>query len=65
MSSESGPGSWLDKLMQTCWQLLLAAVALSVAVHLFLSVAGIVFIVIGVAGLATLVVALWRRHQGW
>ena len=64
MSDSGSPGSWVDKVMQSCLRLLLAAGALYMAVHLFLSVAGVVFIAVGVAGLVGLAVALWRRHRG-
>lgn len=63
--SNSGSGSGMDKLVQSCLRLLLATGALYMAVQLFLSVVGVVLIIGGIAGLAGLVVALWRRHCGW
>jgi hypothetical protein len=63
--SDFDPRSLLDRIMGTCVRLLIAAGALYLAVHLFLSVATVVYIAVGVTGLVGIAVALWRRYRGW
>jgi len=64
--SPSSSGSWLDRMVGACLSVLVAAVAISVAVHLITAV-WTTLLVIGSLIIAIAVgIAVWReRSRGW
>ena len=60
------PRSVLDKLVGVCLSLLVAAVAISVAVHLIEAVWAALLVILSVALFISLVVVVLRtRNRGW